>query len=312
MTRFATLTPNPAIDLATEVERVVPHAKLRCGLARRDAGGGGINVARILTRWRCDVVAIYPVGGFTGQLLRSLVEREKIVSRVIRIDEDTREDFTVTEETTGNQYRFVQPGTSLQESEWKECIQALQSLDPKPKFVIASGSVPPDTGAGHFAAMVRTAKSIGARVVVDTSGGALNEALAEKVYLAKPNLRELRELTGSKLETLEEQLAACRGIIEAGQAEIVTLSLAEDGAIAVTSEGAWRAEAPDMRVVSAVGAGDSFLATMVWRLDEGDEIPDALRYGVAAGSAALLTPGTELCHVADVNRLLADVTVEAI
>jgi len=123
------------------------------------------------------------------------------------------------------------------------------------------------------------------------------------VYLVKPNLRELQELTDTTMHGLETQVSACRKLIEAGKAEIVALTLGANGAIFVTSEAAYIAKASDVEVVSAVGAGDSFVGGMVWKLASGVSLVEAFRYGIAAGSAAVLNPGTELCYVEDVTRL---------
>ena len=140
MTVIVTLTFNPAIDVSTSIERMMPFHKLRCAEAQRDPGGGGINVARVLRRWHSDVVAIYPAGGPTGELLKRLIDRKGIHSRAIETAEDTREDFTVFESSTGNQCRFVFPGFPLTESECQTVYDALDSIDPRPRFMIASGS----------------------------------------------------------------------------------------------------------------------------------------------------------------------------
>ena len=140
--KIVTITPNPAIDIATSVPMVVPLQKLRCTAARRDPGGGGINVARVVQRLGGNAIAIYPAGGSTGHLLRRLVDGENIESVVIEIAEETREDFTVTEERSGQQYRFVLPGAPLRETEWKECLNAVAHTEAAP-FLVASGSLPP-------------------------------------------------------------------------------------------------------------------------------------------------------------------------
>jgi 6-phosphofructokinase 2 len=155
-------------------------------------------------------------------------------------------------------------------------------------------------------------KRLGARPIIDTSGAALHEALDEGVYLAKPNLRELSELSGRPLTKEAEWLDASQHLVMTGKVEILTLTLGERGALAVTPNGAWRALAPPVRVVSTVGAGDSFLGAMILRIALGAEVADALRYGVAAGSAALLAAGTELARPNDTDQLLARVTVEKI
>src|SRR6516165_5433531 len=120
MASIVTLTPNPALDLSTTIDRVVPTVKLRCTAQRRDPGGGGINVARVIKRLGGDVEAIFTAGGFTGQLLRRLVDDEGITSRVIQAEVETREDFYVSELSTQLQYRFILPGQPLNESEWQQ------------------------------------------------------------------------------------------------------------------------------------------------------------------------------------------------
>lgn len=144
-------------------------------------------------------------------------------------------------------------------------------------------------------------------MILDASGKSLAAALAEGVYLVKPNLRELRELLKTSLPDEKSWLSAGRSIIETRQAEVVALTLGADGALLVTRNMALRARAMDIRPVSAVGAGDSFVGGMAWSLSAGHSIVDAFRWGVAAGSAAVLNPGTQLCHAADVERLYQNV-----
>ena len=303
MESIVTLTANPAIDVSTGVEEIVPTRKLRCTAARRDAGGGGINVARVVRRLGSEVAAIYPAGGSTGRLLAELVEREGVRSVAIAVRPETREDFTVQERKSGNQYRFVLPGSPLAEPEWQACLDALKAIAGRPRFVVGSGSLPPGVPDDFYARAARIAKADGAKMVVDTSGPAFAAALTEGVYLVKPNLRELQELTQVPLSDQAAQIKACRTLIETGAAEVVALTLGAHGALLVTRESAQLARAQPLEPVSAVGAGDSFVGAMVWRLAGGAGILEAFRYAVAAGSAAVLNPGTELCHAADVTRL---------
>jgi 6-phosphofructokinase 2 len=148
--------------------------------------------------------------------------------------------------------------------------------------------------ADFYAQAAQAAKACGAKVIVDTSGPALDAALDEGVYLIKPNLRELREMTGLSLDDQDSRIDAARQLVEAGRVQIVALSLGHEGALFVTGEGAWRAPALEVELVSAVGAGDSFVGGLVWSLASGHDLEEAFRYALAAGSAALLTPGTEL------------------
>lgn len=310
MTDIVTLTMNPAVDLSTSVERVVPVHKLRCSAAVRDPGGGGINVARVATRLGADVKALYPRGGETGALLRRLIDGEGIASLAVHVAGETREDITVYEEFSGEQFRFVFPGPELSEAEWRECLAALGSLKGTPGYFVASGSLPPGVPSDFYARAATVAKGCGAKVIVDTSGPALHAALDEGVYLIKPNLRELREMTGEPLEGRTSCIDAARRIVEAGRAEVVALSLGHEGALFVTAEAAWRAPPLEVKLVSAVGAGDSFVGGLTWSLSRGHSLEDAFRYAVAAGSAALLTPGTGLSLAEDIHRLFPEVALE--
>jgi 6-phosphofructokinase 2 len=312
MASVLTVTVNPAIDVSTSTERIVPTRKLRCTTTRRDAGGGGINVARVARRLGSEVTALYPAGGAAGQLLRRLIDKERIVSIAVDIVEETREDFAILEQQTGNQYRFVLPGPLLAEPEWRSCLAALEAAEDFAPIVVGSGSLPPGVPDDFYARAARIAKTRGSKMVVDTSGKALAAALNEGVYLAKPNLRELQEFVNAPLADQGAWLGASRRVIAAGGAEVIALTLGARGALLVTRDTAHFARAPDIRPVSAVGAGDSFLGAMVWSLARGGGIADAFRYGVAAGSAAVLNPGTELCHAADVARLYEDIELERV
>lgn len=312
MADIVTLTINPAIDISTTVSRVEPIRKLRCSAAQRDPGGGGINVARVIRRFGGDVAAIYPTGGAIGELLRRLVEHEGIKSYVIPVKGETREDFTAFEEISGKQYRFILPGPRLSEEEQRSCLDTLNAVEPRPRFIVASGSLPPGVSEDFYGRVAMSAKQIGAKAIIDTSGAALRVALNEGGYLIKPNLHELSDLIAAPLDDEKARIQASRSLVSAGKAEVIALTLGHEGALLMTRDNAWRAEPMRIKTVSAVGAGDSFLGAMVWALASGYNMEDAFRYGVAAGSAALLTPGTELCRREDVERLLPAVKIQQI
>jgi 6-phosphofructokinase 2 len=307
MSTIVTITMNPTIDLSVSTPKVEPVHKLRCSAVRRDPGGGGINVARVIKRLGGDCAALYPAGGLFGQVLQRLVEAEAIESLAIEISAETRESFTATDESSGEQYRFVLPGPELKTEDWQACLNVLAALSPQPAYVVVSGSLPPGAPDEFMTRVARLVRTSGGRLVVDTSGAALAAALAEGVYLVKPNLRELKELTGRALVQERDWVGAATEIVESGGAEVVALTLGSEGALMVSRELQTRASGIPVNIVSAVGAGDSFLAAMVWRLATENNLIDAFRYGVAAGTAALLTPGTELCRKSDTERLQKEI-----
>lgn len=309
--QIVTLTINPAVDISTSVKKMLPFTKMRCAEAQRDPGGGGINVARVLNRLGAEATAIYPAGGATGQTLAALVEREAVRSIVIPTSNDTREDITVFDETTREQFRLVFPGALLSEFEWQQCLDAIARINLQAAFVIASGSLPPGVPADFYGRVAQAAKGP-AKVIVDTSGASLKAALDVGVYLIKPNLREFQDLAGISSADEPSLIQAGRRLFDRYRIEIIALSMGPGGALLLTRDIALRAEGLPIELVSVSGAGDSFLGAMVSRLAEGAPLETALRYGVAGGSAALLSPGTGLCLGADVHRLASSVNVTAI
>ncbi|MGA8653560.1 MAG: 1-phosphofructokinase family hexose kinase [Xanthobacteraceae bacterium] len=312
MADVVTLTMNPAIDLSVSVERVTPFHKLRSSESRRDPGGGGINVARVMKRLGADVTAVYPAGGALGQLLRRLVDLEGISAITIPIAAETREDFTVTERATGFQYRFVLPGPQLSEHEWRACLAQFAALETRTRFVVCSGSLPPGVPDDFYGSVVQAAKAARRKIIVDSSGPPLRAALEAGIYLVKPSLNELKILLGVPLDAQAARIEACRALIEKKRAEVVALTLGEQGALLVTRDRVLRAGALPIKPVSVVGAGDSFLGAMIWALASGHAMDVAFRYGVAAGSAALLVPGTELSQREDIERLVKDVALDVL
>ncbi|KRA04753.1 1-phosphofructokinase family hexose kinase [Acidovorax sp. Root568] len=303
-----TLTLNPALDLATTTDHVVPTHKLRCGPVRRFAGGGGINVARVLHRLGADVSAWALAGGAAGAQVQQLLAGEGVPTRLQRIAGDTRENFSVVETSTGQEFRFVLPGPMLQASEWQACLDALATRTPPPRWLIASGSLPPGTPNDFYAQLARAASGRGVRVAVDTSGPPLAAALQAGVALVKPSLRELRDLLQQPLEQAADWCTAAQSLVRSGAADTVALSVGEQGAVLATREGVWQAPALNVPATTGTtGAGDCFLAALVWALDRGDAPAEALRWGVAAGAAALLHPGTTLAQADDVQRLVHSV-----
>ena len=315
MPPLITLTLNPALDLATTTERVTPTHKLRCSPAQRFAGGGGINVARVLHRLGSDVQAWALAGGAAGVQVRQLLTDEGVPTAIQPIAGDTRENFSVVETTTGQEFRFVLPGPTVRTSEWQACLDALNALltaATAPRWLIASGSLPPGVPDDFYARLAPGARAHGTRLVVDSSGPPLAAALQAGITMVKPSLRELRELLQQPLTSAADWCTAAQALVHAGQTEIVALSVGEQGAVLATREGVW--QAPALNVPAATGttgAGDCFLAALVWALDRGDAPPQALRWGVAAGAAALLSPGTALAQAADMHRLQPEVIVQA-
>ena len=305
MPQIVTLTINPAVDISWDVEDVVPTRKLRSSGGVVYPGGGGINVSRVISVLGGESKAIFTRAGIVGTLLTELLDDFAIDRRVIRVHGATRLSATLFECSTGDEFRVTPPGPELSEAEWQAFIDAVAETECE--YLVCSGSVPEGVPNDIYARIAATAKARGIKVVLDTSGRPLIEALKEGVYLVKPNLRELEHLVGRKAPTPEKQEEVARQIVDEGRAEIVALTLGRKGALMVWKDGVKRLSSPDVERKSAVGAGSSFVAGLVLKLSQGRPLEDALAMAVACGAAALITPGTEMVRREDAERLYEEI-----
>lgn len=309
MTDILTITLNPALDVLTSIDKVSDTHKMRCGAVIKHPGGGGVNVARVLHRLGANCVAAYLAGGVTGERHHKLISAEKVRCHVMPIADETRESFSVHETSSGNDFRFVLPGPNISAAEYEALFDYVALHMPK-KFLVISGGLATGIPDNFCARLATLAKQHDVRVVLDTNGPALAQALQVGVYLFKPSLRELRDLTGQDLPDEEAQIAAAQQLIESGQAEIVAVSLGADGAMVVSAHEYWRASAIQVDVQTTIGAGDSFVAGMVWALNREEGLRKAFQYGMASGAAALLAPGTSLCTAAKMHQLITNIEIK--
>jgi len=304
MAAVATLTLNPAVDKSTAVDQVVAERKLRCDRPVLEPGGGGINVARVLRELGVAATAHWTEGGATGARLRALLDAIPLDHRPIAIADETREHLIVAERGSGRQFRFGLPGPRLRDVEVEACVARVAALDPATPYLVLSGSLPEGTPDDLYARLAAAAPPR-CRVVLDTSGPALAAGLATPVFLVKPNVRELGQLAGAPIEDDRQVVGVARRLIEQRGVEVVVTSLGAGGAMVTTADEHGHVRAPTVRIRSAVGAGDSMVAGIVAALVAGRSLRDAVRTGVAAGAAAVMTEGTQLCRRADVERLYA-------
>jgi len=303
MESILTITMNPAVDISTRIERVVPERKLRCQTPSYEPGGGGINVARAVHKLGGTCRSFYTSGGYQGQMLAAALDQEGLEHHSIQIEKRTRESFTVYEESTGQQFRFSTPGPALQESEWRRVLDVLSAADPLPQYLVVSGSIPPGVPGDFYARLARFAGQNSVRMVLDATADPFRLAVREGVFLIKPNLREFRALAGDKLDDESRQVEFARQIVDRGQSQVVVVSLGAAGALLVWRDGSQRLRAPTVPIESKVGAGDSMVAGIVLSLSQGRSVTDSVKFGLAAGAAAVMTPGTELCRREDARRL---------
>lgn len=301
---IATLTLNPALDVTTCTEKVRPGHKLRCTAPRFDPGGGGINVARVVTHLGGRAMAVFPSGGPTGATIVSLLGEQRVPILPVPIAGTTRQSFTVDEGQPGNQYRFVLPGPELGVDEQAKLLDALFGVADADHIVV-SGSLPPGCDPAILKRIAERCHGAGVKLAVDTSGPALAACEGARAWLVKPSLREAADLLGREIASEADEMAAAHALYDRGFAELVVISLAERGALLVGADQELRLPAIPVEAKGTVGAGDSMVAAIILASAEGKGIAEALRYGIAAGAATLMTPATELARKEDVERLYA-------
>jgi 6-phosphofructokinase 2 len=301
--KIVTLTINPALDKSSIVAGIAPEKKLRCLPPVYEPGGGGINVSRAIRKLGGESVALFTSGGSAGEMLHQLLEAEGVPHHTVSTRNWTRENFIVVDSLTNQQYRFGMPGALVEEDEWENCLETLETLARDAEFVVASGSLPEGVPADFYTRVATIAKAQDARCVLDTSGEALLLAAEEGVFMLKPNLGELSALAGKPSITAMEQEQLAQSLIGQGKAEVIVVSLGKQGAMLATKDLIEYVQAPTVHSQSTVGAGDSMVAGMVLALAQGKSYSEMVRYGVAAGTAATMNSGTQLCKKTDVETL---------
>lgn len=276
---------------------------MRCAAPVFEPGGGGINVTRAIRNLGGDSLAYYLSGGATGQVLQQLLDDEGITHMPIPSVKWTRENFSVIETTTDKQYRFGMPGSIIPEYEWQYSLIKLEKTMPKPEYIVASGSLPRGVPNDFYARVATIAKKIGAKLILDTSGEALKQAAGIGVYLLKPNLSEMALLAGKESIQDSEIERFGRQLLQNGMCEVLVVSMGSQGAMLITKEYAEQVPAPQVKSRSTVGAGDSMVAGLVYKMSLGWSLSDSVKYGVAAGAAAVMSLGSALCRRDDVEEL---------
>jgi 6-phosphofructokinase 2 len=252
---------------------------------------------------------MYFAGGYNGSFFRELISNENIPSLVIPITGNTRTNVIVVDKSTQLQYRFGMVSPPVEDKDWQLFLQELEKQEGY-EYVIASGSLPDGVPPDFFGRVAAIVKKRNAKLIVDTSGEALKQAVREGVFMIKPNLNELSSLYGKEELQQDELIMAARSVIHDGGCEVMVVSMGKGGAVLVTKDKNIHVIPPDVPVRSTVGAGDSMVAGMVFGLSNGLSWEGVLRYGIACGTAATMNEGTALCKKESVEVLLKELHEE--
>jgi 6-phosphofructokinase 2 len=302
---IATVTLNPSLDKIVTVEELVVDEANRWTSLRRDPGGKGINVSRVVHELGGETIAYGFIGGIDGETLKHLLQQQGVPFDFTPIQGEIRSNFIITRRQT----RIDAPGPSISRDELGKLIAKITHIKPKPDFMVFAGSVPPGIPPDIYQQLIERAKKRGIKTVLDSDNKWLKEGISAKPDVIKPNVHEAEELLETHLRDQAAIVEAVKTLVNRN-IDVAAISRGKDGLIVANGGKILKVTPPQVEVRSTIGAGDSTIAGLVLKLSQGYGIEEASRLAVASGTAAVLTPGTELCRREDVERLLPQVKIE--
>jgi 6-phosphofructokinase 2 len=308
---ISTITLNPSLDQHLTVDGLVVDGPNRWSRLHRYAGGKGIDVSRAIHEMGGKTIAYGFIGGAVGRAVEIFLDEEGVPFSFTPIRGENRINFIITDSRTNHQTRIDAPGPRISKDEFARFQRKMQRLRPSPDLIVAGGSAPPGIPNNVYYTLIMEAKGFGVRTILDADGQWLVEGVKAKPYLIKPNVREAAELLGRELPDEMAIIKAARDIVDMG-VEIAVISRGKDGIIAATKDTVLKVVPPEVKAKSAVGAGDCTIAGLALKLGAREPLTRACRLAVALGTAAVLTPGTELARRADVEELLPQIKVRNI
>ena len=305
-----TVTANPAIDRVYFIEDFQIGKVHRANRIKCSAGGKGLNVARVAHIIGCETAAMGFVGGYTGEFIKSEVEKQGIKNLFTEIKEETRTCVNISA-PNGASGEILEAGPEVSAEERTRFIADYTSYINDYDIVCVSGSLPRGLTSDFYAELCRIAKEKGKKIIIDTSGKTLEEILCAKPYMVKPNEDELSVLMNKEISTEEDIKDALFFLKEKG-VEIPLLSLGKDGAAAMIDGCCYKFLTQPVKVVNAVGSGDSTVAGIAAGLDMGYSLEDAIKLGMATGTANTQFEQTGMVTKELVDKFFSQITIKKI
>jgi 1-phosphofructokinase family hexose kinase len=305
---ITTLCLNPALDVTYHVSKLIPEQKSRSDAARHDPGGNGINIGRALKRMHIEAHTFCIVAGDVGELLKRLLEQQLANVYYEHVDGETRINSTIIEMDTNTQYQVTDAGTEIAQSQLNRVIEDFVQLTAD-GYGIITGSCQPKIPNTLYAELVERINDHGGKAVIDSHGDTLRLAINAKPFLIKPNRYELEMIINRELPTIQHIADEARHIQKQG-VENVCVSLGDQGALLVSRDNSYYAQALDVPVNTTVGAGDSMVAGLIAGFSLGEGSEGALRHGIACGAGTVMHPGTELFSGQELTDFRQQVIIE--
>lgn len=305
-----TLTVNPAIDHTITTDRINYEDRIYVRSSLEQAGGKGINAARVIHGLGAQVLALTTCGGAIGRRFARLLRDTDVPVKLIPIRHGIRHNLTISD-LQGLTIKLDEAGPEITRAEERKIEAAVRRELDRAAWLLLCGSLPPGMSVDFYARLIQTAREKKVKTLLDTGGEALRLGLKARPTFVKPNRPEAERLLDRSLLTRQHTVEALHEIFKMG-AEAVVLSLGSEGALGTCGNGSYHALAPEIQPACPIGAGDALAATCVWALSRNQPFPEALRWGVAAGTAAAATPGTSFASLKETQQMRERVQVEEI
>lgn len=296
-----TVTLNPALDKTVTIEQFEYGGLNRIKEMRTDAGGKGINVAKVLRHFEVNVSALGLAAGFQGQVIRDKLEKLGIRSVLTEAAGETRVNLKVVDESTKQTTELNEPGFIVDDSLLEQFQETFKSEAADASIIVLGGSLPPGTPPDYYRSLIESGRKQGIRTVLDADGEALALGIEAAPFAIKPNIHELEALLNDKFDSIERIIGAARTLIDRG-IEYVLVSMGAEGSLLVGKHDAVRASPFPITPVSTVGAGDSMVAALVYSFLTGKSFEETARWTSAAGTITASKPGTQVCTLQEVQQ----------
>ena len=306
---ITTVCMNPSFDKTASVSQLLPGDVNRLQNVRVDVGGKGINVAIVLQRLGIPVHCVGCLGAENQDRFLRMIEQENVTFDYLSVSGEVRTNLKLLDEAKKIVTEFNESGIELSADDQFSFFTLLSEKASCSEYVVFSGRLPRGCDDTVYQKCMQVLPE--QKIVLDTSGEPLLHGLKEKPYLIKPNLPELEAVIQKELRTLGDIRDAGLKLIEYG-AQNVVVSMGKDGAMLVNDSKTLYAPALSVEVRSTVGAGDSMVGGILYGLACGESICESFRFGVAAGSASVMTDGTLLVRKSDFDTLLPKVMVQKV
>jgi 1-phosphofructokinase family hexose kinase len=302
---IVTLTINPTIDRVISVDRLAFEDRAYINSTRETAGGRGINAAFVIHDFGGKTLALLTSGGDTGKRLESHLQHRGIQFQTVPIEKEIRTNLTITDQY-GLTVNLNETGPALSKAEIARIEKAVKDALAGASWLMVSGSRPPGVPPEFYARLIAAARKKKVKTLLHADADSLRHGIEERPTVVTPNTHEGSRLVGRSLLTRVHYLEAAESIRSMG-AESVVLSVGSRGAVGAFDVGVVEAIPPRVDSVCPIGAGDALTAAYTWAIERKSTPVDAMRWGVAAGTATACQPGMRFASLEETKAVLKQV-----